>query len=127
MSNLNIEEFEQMMIEDEYEEFELDEPVKGIYFYVVTEFNNNHKLVNKRIKEDEFYSESEPLATHPEAKITASLLADKIHKSYGGSKIINIPDDVREDIFSIYILDKDENEIACIGISAVDYRDEILH
>lgn len=111
----------------DYEYINLEEETPGIYFYVVTEYNDDHELVKKKIKNKRFIQESKPVATYPEGRKLLRMSAGRIRKTYSNSKILDVPDEDREDIFSTYIFDNTENFIARLGVTLVDYRDVTLH
>jgi hypothetical protein len=113
--------------DDAYEEFEIDEPILGICFHIMTEFNLNHRAVKQRLKKSDNTLRFEPKSTHPEAMKVADVFADEIQKRFRGSSIKRISPDMRDDEFHLYIVDQQHIPIAKIGIVGEDYRDRTIH
>jgi hypothetical protein len=115
--------------EEVFEEIDIDQPMKGLCFWVLTEFNPNHRVVksrmNKKDSEDPFDPDS--YATHPEAMDAANEYADAIKKLFRGSSIYKIEPEMMEDEFHLLVVDKTNIPIAKIGVVAEDYRNNTIH
>lgn len=110
------------------EEFDLDEPIHGICFHVMTEFNLNHNGVKRKLqnrRDRKMYLE--PQATHPQAMQIADGCADAIQKQFKGSSIKRVDPMLRLDEFHLYVVDQQHMTIAKIGILVEDYRDFTIH
>lgn len=113
--------------DDAFEEFDIDTPVEGICFWVLTEFNLKHRDVKNRLKNKPDPFEPDPFATHPEAMEIADEYAIEIRKIFEGSHIQRLEPEIREDEFHLYIVDKTNTPIAKIGVVAEDYRELTIH
>jgi hypothetical protein len=114
---------------DMYDEIDMDEPVEGVCFHILTEFNLNNGVVKNRFRRKSADStvRFEPKATHPEAMHVADVFADEIQKLFRGSTIKRISPDMQDDEFHLYIVDRFHIPIAKIGIIGEDYRDRTIH
>jgi hypothetical protein len=114
--------------EDEsFEEIDIDQPMPGLCFWVLTEFNESHRAVQARLKDNKEPFDPDSFATHPEAMIAADEYATEIQKNFRGSNIRKLESEEMEDAFHIYILDKTHIPIAKIAVVAEDYRGNTLH
>lgn len=112
--------------EEAFEEIDIDEPVKGLCFWVLTEFNHNHRQVKIRMKNKDPI-EPDSFATHPAAMDVADEYAAEIQKNFRGSSVHRIEPEMMEDAFHLMIVDKMNIPIAKIGVVAEDYRHSTLH
>lgn len=115
--------------EEPFEELaEKDMPVSGICFWVLTEFNTMHRAVRKRFK-DSKNAEMEPdsFATFSEAMEIADEYAVEIKNRFRNSAIHRIADEIRDDEFHLYIVDRMNIPIAKIGVVGEDYRKQTRH
>lgn len=114
---------------DEVEEIaDTDMPVHGVCFWVLTEFNIAHRAVKRRFQTThEISMEPDSFATHSEAMDMADEYASEIKNRFRNSEIQKMPDDVREDEYHIYIVDRMSNPIAKIGVVGEDYRKQTRH
>ena len=71
--------------------------------------------------------EPDSFATYSEAMDIADEYAVEIRNRFRNSAIQRMSDEIREDEFHLYIIDKMHNPIAKIGVVGEDYRDAILH
>lgn len=114
--------------DDAFEEIaDKDEPILGICFWVLTEFNIAHRAVKRRFKQAEAAIEPDSFATFSEAMDVADEFAIEIRNRFRSSAIQRISDDIREDEFHLYIVDKMHNPIAKVGVVAEDYRTITKH
>lgn len=113
--------------EDAFEEIDIDKPLKGLCFWVLTEFNTNHRLVKSRLKDNPEPFDPDSFATHPAAMETADEYAAEIQKIFRGSSIRKLDPEMMEDEFHIFVLDKTNIPIAKIAVVAEDYRDHTIH
>lgn len=114
--------------EDEaFEEIDIDIPMKGLCFWVLTEFNENNRAVKARMKDNNEPFDPDSFATHPAAMDAANEYATEIQKNFRGSNVKKLEADEMEDAFHIYILDKTHIPIAKIAVVAEDYRGNTLH
>ncbi len=114
--------------EEDLYDFEIDEPIEGICFHIMTEFNLNNRVVKARFRrKTDNTVRFEPKATHPEALKVADVFAIEIQKRFHGSQIKRISPDMRDDEFHLYIVDQNHIPIAKIGIIGEDYRDRTIH
>lgn len=113
--------------EDDFEEIELYNPTKGLCFWVLTEFNEHHRLVRTKLKDNVQPFDPDSFATHPEAMDGADEYAIEIQKLFRGSKIQKLEPDMMEDHFHIFVLDKSNIPIAQIAVVAEDYRENTIH
>lgn len=109
------------------EEMDLDQPIKGLCFWVLTEFNTNHRLVKNRVKDGADPFDPDSFATQPAALEAAEKYASAIQKIFRGSSIRKIEPEDMEDEFHLFILDKTNIPIAKIGILPEDYRDNTIN
>jgi hypothetical protein len=108
--------------DDEFDEIDLDQPTSGICFWVLTEFNLNHRSVKTALKNKTDVMEPDSYATHPEAMEMADEYANEIKQIFHGSTVKHMDLEFMEDAFHIYILDKTNIPIAKIGVVAEYYR-----
>lgn len=113
--------------EDCFEEFDLDEPIKGVCFWVLTEFNVNHRAVKARLKNKAEPFDPESCSTHPTAMDIADEFASEIQKNFRGSVVKKIDPEMMEDEFHLFVLDKTNIPIAKIAVVAEDYRENTIH
>jgi hypothetical protein len=113
--------------DDAFEEFDIDKPIEGFCFWVLTEFNLAHRSVRARKIDAEQLVEPNATATHPEAMDMADDCAEEIQKKFRGSTIRRIDPEFRQDEFHLYIVDKTNMPIAKIGVVAEDYRHQTIH
>jgi hypothetical protein len=115
--------------EEYYEDFDLDEPVAGVCFHILTEFNLNNSRVKARMRRRSVDNtvRFDPRSTHPEAMQVAEAFADEIQKRFTGSTIKHLSPDMQDDEFHIYIVDPNHIPIAKIGVIGEDYRDRTIH
>lgn len=111
-----------------YEDEDLDEPIDGICFHILTEFNLNNRSVKRRLQnkqDNKMFFDAQP--THPRAMYFAEKCATEIQKQFKGSSIKRIDPTMRNDEFHLYIVDKTYNQIAKVGVIVEDYRDYTIH
>lgn len=115
--------------EEVFEEIDIDEPMKGLCFWVLTEFNMSHRIVKTRMSKKDAEDPFEPdsFATHPEAMDIADVYATEIQKIFRGSSIHKVEPEMMEDEFHLLVLDKMNIPIAKIGVVAEDYRHNTIH
>jgi hypothetical protein len=113
--------------EECFDEIDIDKPVKGLYFWILTEFNLHHPEIKNKLREDEIIIIPDTYATFPEAMDIADEYAYKIKNRFKGSNIRKLEPHEMENEFHIYILDKTNIEIARIAVVAEDYRGVTLH
>lgn len=114
--------------EEYYSDEEMDEPIEGICFHIMTEFNLNNRMVKARFRRKADNTvQFEPKATHPEAMKVADVFAVEIQKRFRGSTIKRVSPDMQDDEFHLYIVDHNHIPIAKIGIIGEDYRDRTIH
>jgi hypothetical protein len=116
----------------DHEEFEEiadnNQPVIGICFWVITEFNVAHRTVKRRFKDNKnAMMEPDAFATFSEAMDIADEYAVEIKNQFRGTFIQRIDDEIRADEFHIYIVDKMSNPVAKIGVFGEDYRKQTRH
>lgn len=112
--------------DDDFDEIDIDKPIKGLCFWVYTEFNTNHRIVRHRLKVGQS-PEPDSFATHPAAQEAADEYAAEIQKNFRGSTIQKIEPEMREDEFHIFVLDKTNIPLAKIGIVAENYQDQTIN
>ncbi len=113
--------------EDAFEEIDIDNPVKGLCFWVLTEFNTNHRLVKTRIKGDSEHFYPDSFSTHPAAMEVADEYAVELRKIFRGSSVKRLEPEMMEDPFHLFIVDKTNIIIAKVGVVAEDYRSFTIH
>jgi hypothetical protein len=112
---------------DDFEEIDIDRPIKGLCFWVLTEFNRNHRQVTRFKVDDDQHFDPDSFSTHPAAMEVADEYATQIQKIFRGSSIRHIEPEMMEDEFHLYVVDKTNIIIAKIGIVAEDYRSFTIH
>jgi hypothetical protein len=122
----------QPLCEHEDEAFEeiadKDKPVQGVCFWVLTEFNIAHRAVKRRFKEPtEAVIDPDSFATFSEAMEIADEYAIEIRSRFRNSAIQRISDDIRDDEFHLYVVDRMNVPIAKIGVIGEDYRKQTIN
>ncbi len=92
-----------------------DFPPKKVYFQVIRVDRSGEQTVTA------------PSRTFPEALIEADKIAREIHENNEGSQVLEIEEAELNDDFHIYVVGKDEKEIARIGVMILDVRGETMH
>jgi hypothetical protein len=107
---------------------DLDEPIEGICFHILTEFNLTNNAVKKRLQvktERKVFFDAQ--ATYPRAMYAAEKCATEIQNRFKGSSIKRIDPSMQNDDYHLYIVDKFHNQIAKIGVIHEDYREFTIH
>lgn len=105
-----------------------DKPVHGVCFWVLTEFNVAHRSVKRRFKATtDATIDPDSFATFSEAMEIADEYAVEIRNRFRNSAIQRISDDIRDDEFHLYIVDRMNVPIAKIGVIGEDYRKLTKH
>ncbi len=114
--------------EESFDEIDIGKPIKGLCFWVLTEFNMSHRLVKTRFKgESEQHFDPDSFSTHPAAMEVADEYAVEINKIFRGSSVKRLEPEMMEDLFHLFIIDKANIIIAKIGVVAEDFRDATIH
>lgn len=124
----HLQDFEDEFESEYFDEEDMDEPVEGICFHVMTEFNLMNKKVQSRLRFPEYQVQVQSAQpTHPEAMKMADVFAGQISRWFHGASIKRISPELCDDEFHLYIVDKNHTQIAKIGIIGEDYRDRTIH
>ena len=113
--------------DEDFDEIDIDTPIEGVCFLVLTEFNLSNRAVKTLLKKKPEPFEPDPYSTHPEAMETAGEYAAEIQKIFQGSTVKKVEVEMREDEFHLYIIDKTNIPIAKIGVVGLDYRGLTIH
>lgn len=113
--------------EEYFDDVDQDEPVDGVCFHILTEFNLNHQGVKRKLQNKTRKVYFEPQATHPQAMTIADSCATAIQKQFKGSSIKRVDPMLRNDEFHLYVVDQTHTTIAKIGVIVEDYRDYTIH
>ena len=103
-----------------------DTPPARVFFQVVIEYAEDHPLVND-IPEEARCVETEPLATFSQAMELADEIAQTLEEDFFNSNILRLELDEVEDFFHLYIIDREEQEIARVGVFIMDLRGHVIH
>lgn len=117
-----------------------NEPIEKIFFQVVIDFNEEFVLsqnikpesdtMMESISEDESSFESSPLDTYPQAEEIIDQMLNNICGKFPGSMVMELEFgelEQQEDEYYLCITDEAGEEIAKLGIIAIDYSDVTIH
>ena len=107
------------------------EPLERVFFQVVVDFNKDFIAsrgpLTAQITEDDSSLESAALGTYIQAQGVVEEMLDNICNKFPGSMITELNLDHQSDEYHLCIRDESGEEIAKLGIIAVDYSSVTIH
>lgn len=104
-----------------------DFPPSKMCFVTIIFFNYRHPIFKKHIELLGHQTVTEHFKTFDESFEFSYMTATKLNKKFKASKIIEVDPENDDDECHLYLISKNKEIIAKIGVVSVDYREESIH